>query len=386
LAACTAAAALLQLDGTLITVALPTVAHGLGVKGSSTSVVLSAYFAAYALVLIPAGELVDRFGARRLALVGLAVFAVGAAAGALVTTFGQLIVARVVQGVGAGLVSPAALAGAVSGFPPERRGSALGIWGASAGMSNLLGPLLGGLLTVALGWRADWWALVPLAIAAGIGIARVVPRVVQTETGGGHPAMNRIVMAATLVAALTFAVMIGAFYIAEQYLQRVAGFSALGASGALVLVALLVGVAAPLAGTMVDRYGERLPTLLGFLGAGVGLAILGIPGFSLDGVVTVLPLIPVGLGLGMLFVPTSRAALNATPLASHGRTSALLSVGRLLGAAVGAGLAGVALTGTLTSDTVHHALLLGAAVCLIVGIPASTAIGGPPGPPAEQTA
>jgi MFS family permease len=386
LAACTAAAALLQLDGTLITVALPTVAHGLGVKGSSTSAVLSAYFAAYALVLIPAGELVDRFGVRRLALVGLAVFAVGAAAGALVTTFGQLIVARIVQGVGAGLVSPAALAGAVSGFPPERRGSALGIWGASAGMSNLLGPLLGGLLTVALGWRADWWALVPLAVAAGIGIARVVPRIVQTETGGGHPAMNRIVLAATLVAALTFAVMIGAFYIAEQYLQRVAGFSALGASGALVLVALLVGVAAPLAGSLVDRYGERLPTLLGFLGAGVGLAILGIPGVSLDGVVTVLPLIPVGLGLGMLFVPTSRAALNATPLASHGRTSALLSVGRLLGAAVGAGLAGLALTGTLTSDTVHQALLLGAAVCLVVGIPASTAIGGGSPPAAEQTA
>ena len=71
--------------------------------------------------------------------------------------------------------------------------------------------------------------------------------------------MNRIVLAATLVAALTFAVMIGSFYIAEQYLQRVAGFSALGASGALVLVALLVGAAAPLAGKLVDRRGEQLP-------------------------------------------------------------------------------------------------------------------------------
>ncbi len=140
--------------------------------------------------------------------------------------------------------------------------------------------------------------------------------------------------------------MIGAFYIAEQYLQRVAGFSALGAAAALVLVALLVGAAAPLAGALVDRRGEQLPTLLGFIGAGLGLVILGLPGVSLDSLVTVLPLIPVGLGLGMLFVPTSRAALNASPLASHGRTSALLSVGRLLGAAVGAGLAGIALSGT----------------------------------------
>ena len=376
LAACTAAAALLQLDGTLITVALPTVAHGLHVKASSTSAVLSAYFGAYAIVLLPGGELVDRFGVRRLALSGLAVFAVGAAAGAVVSSFGMLIAARVVQGAGAGLVSPAALAGAVSGFPPERRGSALGIWGASAGMSNLLGPLLGGLLTVAFGWRACWWALVPLAVLVAIGIARLVPRLVPKETGDTHPGVNRIVLAATLIAGLTFAVMIGAFYIAEQYLQRVAGFSALGASGALVLVALLVGCAAPLAGVLVDRYGEKLPAVLGFAGAGLGLVILGIPGVSLDSAVTVLPLIPVGLGLGMLFVPTSRAALNATPPAALGRTSAVLSVGRLVGAAVGAGLAGIALSGTLTAMTVHHALLFGAGLCLLVGIPACGLLGG----------
>jgi DHA2 family methylenomycin A resistance protein-like MFS transporter len=375
LAACTGAAALLQLDGTLITVALPTVAHGLHVKGSSTSAVLSAYFAAYALLLIPGGELVDRFGARRLALSGLAVFAIGALAGALAQSFTALLVARVIQGAGAGLVSPAALAGAVSGFPPDRRGSALGIWGASAGMSNLLGPLLGGLLTVAFGWRANWWALLPLTLAAAIAIERLLPAIVHGESEGGNPALNRIVLAATLVAGLTFAVMIGAFYVAEQYLQRVAGFSALGASGALVLVALLVGAAAPVAGKLVDRHGEKLPALLGFVGAGGGLALLGIPGFTLDGAVTILPLIPVGLGLGMLFVPTSRAALNASPRASHGRTSALLSVGRLLGAAIGAGLAGVALSGTLTASVVHHTLLLGAGLCLVVGIPASTFLG-----------
>jgi DHA2 family methylenomycin A resistance protein-like MFS transporter len=372
LAACTAAAALLQLDGTLITVALPSVAHGLHVKGSSTSAVLSAYFGAYALMLIPGGELVDRFGARRIALIGLGLFALGALAGALAQTFDALLLSRVIQGAGAGLVSPAALAGAVSGFPPERRGGALGIWGASAGVSNLAGPLLGGLLTVAFGWRANWWALLPLTAAAAIAIARLVPPVIHGEEDGGNPALNRTVLAATLVAGLTFAVMIGAFYIAEQYLQRVAGFSALGASGALVLVALLVGVAAPIAGKLVDRYGETLPAIAGFVAAGLGLAILAIPGVSLDGVVTILPLIPVGLGLGMLFVPTSRAALNASPGASHGRTSALLSVGRLVGAAVGAGLAGIALEGTLTASTVHRTLLLGAIICLVVGIPAST--------------
>jgi MFS transporter, DHA2 family, methylenomycin A resistance protein len=386
LAACTAAAALLQLDGTLITVALPNVATGLGVQSGSTSIVLTVYFVAYALLLIPGGELVDRFGARRLALAGLALFAIGAAVGAVSTSFTELIVARVVQGAGAGLVSPAALAGAVSGFPPERRGSALGIWGASAGTSNLIGPLLGGLLTVAFGWRADWWALVPLTIAAGIAIARLVPAEIHSGAAtAAHAAVNRIVAGATVIAGLTFAVMIGAFYIAEQYLQHVAGFSALGASSALVIVALLVGAAAPLAGKLVDARGEQLPTVLGFAGAGIGLAVLGIPGVSLSGAITILPLIPVGLGLGMLFVPVSRAALNATPEASHGRTSALLSIGRMLGAAVGTGLAGVALSGTLTADVVHHTLLIGAGICLVIGLPVTLCLRPTPRPAAATS-
>jgi MFS family permease len=376
--ACTGAAALLQLDGTLITVALPSVAHSLGVSSASTSIVLSAYFGAYALTLLPGGALVDRLGARRLALWGLALFALGAAGGALARSMDVLVATRVIQGAGAGLVSPAALAGAVSGFPPERRGGALGIWGASAGVANLLGPLLGGLLTVALGWRADWWALVPLALLAAWGIVRNLPSIVHGEAPEhGRPETNGVVLAATLIAALTFAVMIGSFYLAEQYLQRVAGYSALGASAVLVLVAIFVGAAAPLAGVLVDRRGERLPALIGFAAAGGGLVVLGIPGVSLQSLATLPLLIPVGFGLGMLFVPTSRAALNATPPALHGRTSAMLSVGRLLGAAAGAALAGAALSGGITASGVHAALLVAGGACFLVGMPACVRLGGP---------
>ena len=91
LAACTGAAALLQLDGTLITVALPSVARDLGVSVSSASIVLSAYFAMYALMLWPGGLLVDRLGARRIALFGLLLFALGAAVGAVAPSLGVLI-------------------------------------------------------------------------------------------------------------------------------------------------------------------------------------------------------------------------------------------------------------------------------------------------------
>jgi MFS family permease len=379
LGACVAAAALLQIDGTLITVALPSVAHSLHTTSAFTSLMLSAYFAAYALMLLPGGTLVDRFGARRVALLGLCLFAAGAAAGALASSTGALLATRVLQGAGAGIVSPAALAGAVSGFPPERRGSALGIWGASAGVANLLGPLLGGLLTLTLGWRADWWALVPLALVAISLIVRHLPASTgNARSATKHPASNAVVLAATLVAAITVAVMIGSFYLTEQYLQRAAGYSPLGASTVLVAVALLVVAAAPLAGRLVDRRGERLPAILGFLAAGLGLGILAIPTVSLRSAVSIVPLVPIGLGLGMLFVATSRAALNATPIASHGRTSAVLSLGRLVGAAAGASLAGVTVAGGVSAAAVHTELLYAFALCIVVGTPLSALFGARP--------
>jgi MFS family permease len=169
--------------------------------------------------------------------------------------------------------------------------------------------------------------------------------------------------------------MIGSFYIGEQYLQRTAGYSALGASSVLVLVALLVAAAAPLAGRLANQRGERLPATAGFLIAALGLLVLGIPGVSLRSVATLAPLVSLGLGLGMPFVPVSRAALNASPSAAHGRVSAVLSVGRLLGAASGAGLAGLALAGGPSARAVHDALLVASAVCILVGIPICTLLG-----------
>jgi predicted MFS family arabinose efflux permease len=382
LAACTGAAALLQLDGTLITVALPSVAHSMEHQQRVDVRRAERLFRRLRGGAAARRNACRPLRARRLALLGLGVFALGAAAGASSSSIGALAATRVVQGASAGLVSPAALAGAVSGFPPERRGRALGVWGASAGVSNLLGPLLGGLLTIALGWRADWWALVPLALLAASAIIAHVPPVLHDQPAESRgSAVNAVVLAAAFVAALTFAVMIGSFYIAEQYLQRAAGYSPLAASSVLVLAALLVGAAAPIAGRLADRRGERLPATAGFLASGAGLLVLGLPGVSLHSAVTIAPLIPVGLGLGMLFVPASRAALNATPSGAHGRTSAVLSDGRLLGAAVGAGLGGLALSGGATASSVHDALLLACGLCIVIGAPVCTLLLPAAGPP-----
>jgi MFS family permease len=376
LLACAAAASLLQIDGTIITVALPSVGNDLSVGSHTLSLVLTTYFVAYGLMLVPGGMLVDRLGSRRIALAGLAVFAAGAALGAVAGSFGMLVASRVIQGIGAGLVSPASLAGAVSGFPPERRGVALGIWGASSGVANLIGPLIGGLLTVAIDWRACWWFLVPAAAAVAWALRRFVPAEIQAdETPETASLRQRVIGAAALVAALTFVVMIGAFFLAQQYLQEAVGYSPLGAAAALTVIALLVGGAAPVAGRLCDRYGERPTAMFGFAAAAAGLLVLGIPGAPLSGVGALPLLIPFGLGIGLLFVPASRAALNAVQRARHGRVSSLLSMSRLLGAAAGSGLAGLALTGGVTKGNVHAALLVAGAACLVLGIPAASELG-----------
>jgi MFS family permease len=372
LAACAAAAALLQMDGTIVTVALPSVGRELDASSHALSWVLTAYFLAYGAALFPGGALVDRLGSRRVGLWGLGLFAAGALAGALAGSFEILIASRLLQGVGAGLVSPASLAGAVSGFPTERRGAALGVWGASSGVANLVGPLIGGLLTIAIDWRACWWFFVPASLAVAIAFRRAVPAELHAdETPDASGLRQRVVAAAAVGAALTFVVMIGAFYIAQQYLQVGQGYSALGAAAALTVIAVLVAVGAPLSGRLSDSRGEAFTMGLGFMLTALGLGLLGIPGAPLSGIGALPLLVPFGMGLGLLFVPASRAALNAVPQSKHGRVSSLLSACRLFGAAVGAGLAGAALSGGVTDDHVRIALLGGAALVLVVGLPAA---------------
>ncbi|MER7279183.1 MFS transporter [Dactylosporangium sp. NPDC000244] len=371
LAACSGLAALLQIDGTLVTVALPDVGRSLHTAPQPLGWVITVYFLAFALLLLPGGRLVDRFGGRRAALAGLALFAAGALLGALAPSFTVLVASRALQGMGAGLASPAALSGAVSGFPPERRGTALGIWGAASGVANIAGPLLGGLLTTAFGWRAAWWALLPLAAAAAVAVARLVPG--RVPDAGAEPAAGvlrrRAVLVAVAAAGLSFLVMIGVFFVIEQYLQESAGYSPLLAAAAPMAIAVCVGAVGPVAGRLIDARGERPVLLGGFAVAGAGLGCYGLTNAPLHGLGALPLAVLLGLGLGPLFAGVSRAGLNAVPQRHHGRVSALISAGRLLGAGLGAALAGVALRDGADAEDVRTALTSGAALCLLAGVP-----------------
>ncbi|MFS8201095.1 MFS transporter [Streptomyces sp. CWNU-52B] len=375
LAVCTAIAALLQADGTIIAVALPSVGSAFEVTAQTASWLLTAYFATYAIGLFPGGRLVDRFGPGQVAVAGLTLFCVGTLLGALADSFGLLAGSRVIQGAGAGLASPAALVGAVSGFPAERRGTALGIWGAASGLSNLVGPLLGGALTETWGWRANWWALLPLALLTVASVLRWVPRTAaavpdvpaERPPGPAERPVMTTVHAASSAAALTFAMMIGTFFAVEQYLQHAAGYGALAAASAPMLVALCIGAAGPVAGRLTDRFGDRVPALAGFLACAVAFAIYALPFSPLHGLALLPGGVLLGAGLGLLFPSTSRAALNSTPESLHGRASAQLSFGRLAGAAAGATLAGLAFRDGVTADHLHTALA-GCAVLSVLGV------------------
>ena len=144
----------------------------------------SAYLLAYAVPLLLAGRLGDRFGPKNLYLVGLAVFTAASLWCGLAGSIEMLIAARVVQGIGAALLTPQTLSTITRIFPPERRGVALSVWGATAGVATLVGPLAGGVLVDGLGWQWIFIVNVPIGIIGlGAGVLVRARRCPPRSTG-----------------------------------------------------------------------------------------------------------------------------------------------------------------------------------------------------------
>nr|NLI51727.1 DHA2 family efflux MFS transporter permease subunit [Propionibacterium sp.] len=174
---------MILLDTTIVSVANPAIMRGLGLGDDYAGViwVTSAYLLAYAVPLLVTGRLGDRFGPRRVYLAGLVVFTVSSAWCGLSGVLpggglAMLVVARAVQGLGASLMSPQTMAIITRTFPPARRGAAMGVWGAVAGVAALVGPILGGVLVDTLGWEWIFIVNVPVGLAAFYVAWRFVPR------------------------------------------------------------------------------------------------------------------------------------------------------------------------------------------------------------------
>lgn len=176
LAICASALFLVGLDTTIVTVALPHISDGLGVGNARMAWVVDAYTVPFASLLITAGALADRFGRRRVFRTGLVVFGLASLACAAAPSAELLITARIMQGTGASMLTPVALAIVVNAMPdPRERARAIGVWAAMFGVSMAAGPVTGGLLVTAFDWRAVFWINGPLVLTALLLVSLVVP-------------------------------------------------------------------------------------------------------------------------------------------------------------------------------------------------------------------
>jgi EmrB/QacA subfamily drug resistance transporter len=166
---------MILIDTTIVSVANPRIMEGLDTDINAVIWVTSAYLLAYAVPLLITGRLGDRFGPKRLYLSGLVVFTLASLWCGLSGNVQMLIAARVLQGLGAALMTPQTMAVITRIFPPDRRGAAMGLWGATAGVATLVGPILGGVLVDGLGWEWIFFINVPIGIVGFILAWRLVP-------------------------------------------------------------------------------------------------------------------------------------------------------------------------------------------------------------------
>ncbi len=406
LAVCCLSMFLVGLDTTIVNVGLPAIGHGLDADTRGLEWIVDAYTLVLAGLLISSGALADRFGRRRVFQYGLALFGAASLLCALAPSAGFLVAARAVQGAGASMLSPVALAIVVNAMPdPKERARAIGVWAAVFGLSMAAGPVTGGALLAALDWRALFWINGPVVLAAlllsavfvpesraprprrldlpgqllltvvlviVVGVLIEGPRLgwtspaalagyaaaalatagfVRVESRRAEPLIDPRLFArpafsgAVVGAVAVFVALSVTLLLNTLYLQYTRGWSPLAAGTATLPLALGAIVCAPWSGRMVARTGPRPPLLLagGFLTAG-GLCLVGIAPDT-DVALLLVAYLLIGVGFGFANAPITTTAVNGLPPERAGVAGAITSTARQVGSAVGIALAGALVAG-----------------------------------------
>ncbi|MGH3472370.1 MAG: DHA2 family efflux MFS transporter permease subunit [Nocardioidaceae bacterium] len=223
---------MILVDSTIVSVATPAIMTGLGAGVNEVVWVTSAYLLAYAVPLLITGRLGDRFGPKRLYLAGLGVFTLASLWCGFTGTIEQLIIARVVQGLGAALMTPQTMAVITRTFPPKDRGRAMSLWGAVAGIATLVGPILGGVLVDAAGWEWIFFINVPVGVVGFVLAVRLVPNL---ETHKHRFDLVGVVLSAVGMFAIVFGIQEGDSYHWGQIMGVISVWSLIIA-GVLVMV------------------------------------------------------------------------------------------------------------------------------------------------------
>jgi len=402
------------LDASIVNVALPTIGEALDFSEGNLPWVVNAYVLTFGGFLLLGGRLADLLGRRRVFMAGLLLFAIASLAGGLATNSGQLIAARAVQGLGAAILSPAALSIVTTTFRDgAERNKALGIWGAVAGSGGAAGVLLGGVLTETLGWEWVLWVNVPIGIAAAaiapsliaetraedevrhfdvagattitLGLSAFVFALLDAESAGWGSAQTigtlvasvlllgafvaierrsraplvpfsifriRTITGANVVGILVGASLFSMFFFISLYMQQVLGYSPIKAGLSYLPLAVSIILSAGIASQLVTKVGFKP-----ILAAGLGLIALGLIWFtqiSANG--TYLgdilgPSLLAGIGLGFAFVPVTIAAVSGIPDREQGLASGLINTSQQIGGALG-----LAILATIATAKTNDAL------------------------------
>jgi EmrB/QacA subfamily drug resistance transporter len=393
----TAAAALIvALDQLVVATALQTIRDDLNASMASLEWTVSAFSLSFAALMIPCAEIGDRIGRKRTYLIGLVVFALASIACALAPTIGLLITARVIQGIGAALISPAALALLTAATPPAKRGAVMGIYAAVMGLAVVGGPLVGGAVTEGLAWQWIFWINVPVIVLVGplaavklnemkggqarkpdlVGLVLVAASMfgitwglvrsgpagwssgevlttliggivllvafVQWELRAPNPMLsmklfaNREFSAGNASTFLLTASLFSTVFFLAQYLQISLGNSPVGSGLRYLPWTFLLFFIPPIAGRLQDRIGPRWLISVGLTLQGAGMLWLAYNAHQHDRYSSsVAALIIAGAGTSMAMPAQQSAVMTSVPPPLMGKAAGTFSTVRQLGGALG---------------------------------------------------
>jgi EmrB/QacA subfamily drug resistance transporter len=390
---------LVGLDALVVTTALPTLHEEFGADVASLSWTINAYALAFAASILTGSAVGDRFGKRRVFVIGLIIFTAASAWCALSPTAEMLIAARAVQGIGGGIAVPLALALITEATPAHSRGKAFGIWGAITGIAVAAGPLVGGAIVEGIAWQWVFWLNVPVGIAvalfatwkirhgervfrsadpvglliATVGVFGVAQALIRGDgVGWSHWSIGAGLVGGPLALALfvvwerrspspmmplklfrnrtltggciaSFVLMAGVFglgFLTAQYLQLALHYEPFGVGLRLLPATGMALVISPIAGRLADRIGEAAPIAAGLALLAAGLILIGLLVNSTSGYGTVLgPLFVAGIGIAIAFPTVATAVMRSTDPEMVGVASGVSNTFRQVGAVFGVAIA-----------------------------------------------
>ncbi|HEX7663519.1 MAG TPA: MFS transporter [Polyangiaceae bacterium] len=395
------------LDGTVVNVALPVMQRSLGASLSSMQWVVEAYALFLASLVLVGGALGDRLGRRRVFVAGVAIFALASALCGLAPNATLLVVARSVQGIGGALLVPGSLALISAAYDEDSRGGAIGAWSATTSIMAALGPLFGGWLVTFASWRWLFFLNVPLGLATSLfallhveethdeeatgvidwagaslvtlGLGLVVLALLEAPALGGigdartlgilasgavvigafvaveakkHEPMVKLSLfrshtfsGANALTLLLYAALGGALFFLPFDLIQVQGYSAAQAGASLLPMIVLISALSPFMGRFVDRFGVRVPLVVGPLLAGAGFGLLARAGVGGRYVSEVLPgVVVLGLGMGVTVAPLTTAVMGSVSNHHAGVASGINNAVSRAASVLAVAALGVALT------------------------------------------